>query len=81
MVSAPTEEDFKLDRFQDDQAIKSDNSCLTMDSEIEVQELVSPELSSSEDVVILDGEIFFPQLRAIQWDKNSHSRTFGAGRL
>lgn len=60
MVSAPTEEDFKLDCFQDKPEIKSDSSCLKMDGKIEAQKLVSQELPPK-DVVFPDGEIlFFP---------------------
>jgi len=57
VVSAPTEEDFKLDRFQDEQESNLDSSCLGMDSENEVQELASLALASTEDedVVVPDG--------------------------
>lgn len=82
MVSAPTEEDFKLDRFQDEHEIKTDSSCLRMDGEIEVQELVSSELSSK-DVVTPDGEILFlnreppngtkcPQQNPWRWSPTNH---------
>ncbi|KIM39357.1 hypothetical protein M413DRAFT_12289 [Hebeloma cylindrosporum] len=53
VVSAPTEEDFSLDRFQNEREIKLDNK---LDSEIEVQELVLRELSFSEALVIPDKE-------------------------
>jgi hypothetical protein len=57
IVSAPTEEDLKLNCFQDESNVTSDTTHLGLDDEVEVEELISPELSFPEDVLTFQGEI------------------------